>query len=419
MVSWKGQGGAAAARLGDRGLRKADRELMRDVNTSLVINLVKTAGQLSRADLARESNLSPATISAIVGRLVGTGVLSEVAVGQSSGGRPPVLLSLNPRAAHVVGIKLKESGLTTVVTDLNAEPLVSFETELSLVGEPAAAIAAIDDAFKRALREAGISRKKVLGVGIGLPGVVDPGEGIVHYSEILRWREVALEGPLRHILKTPVWVDNDVNTVAVADKWFGGGLGARDFITVTVGRGIGLGIVVGGVVYRGAIGGAGEFGHITVAARGPLCQCGRIGCLETFAAEPAIRAAAGEFLGRTVEVDEVVALADSGNASMRRMLADAGEVLGKALANLITILNPERLIVSGEGVRLGRFYFEAMKSALKDDSYAGLGASLPVVIEPWGDDAWAIGAATLVLRELFQLPIHSERPSGLAILAGA
>ncbi len=392
---------------------------MRDVNTSLVINLVKVAGQLSRADLARESNLSPAAVSAIVGRLIRSGILYEVARGRSKGGRPPVLLSLNEKAGHVVGIKLKDSGLTAVVTDLNAERLHSFEMDVPLVGDPKAALDAIEEAFKRALKESGISRRKLIGVGIGLPGVVDPSEGLVHFSQILRWRQVAVQEPLRRRLRTPVWVDNDVNTVAVADKYFGAGSGINHFLTLTVGRGIGLGIVIGGEIYRGAIGGAGEFGHITVLPGGPPCQCGRSGCLESIVAEPAIRAKASEVRQHQVEISEIVELAEAGDEEMVRILAEAGEILGLALANLVTILNPERLIVSGEGVRLGRSFFDPMKQALQRSAFAGFGGPLPVVIEPWGDDAWAVGAATLVLRELFKLPMQAGDPAPLAILAGA
>ena len=403
-----------------QGFRKAGRDLMRGVNTSLLINLVKEAGRLSRADLARRSNLSPATVSTIVAKLIRSGVLYEVATGQSKGGRPPVILSLNVRAAHVVGIKLKDGGLTTVVTDLNAEAIHSFEVEAVRTSDPTAALDAIEQAFRRALKETGVSRGKVLGVGIGLPGVVDPSEGVVHFSEILRWKDVALQEPLRKRLRVPVWVDNDVNTVAVAEKWFGAGQGVSHFVTVTVGRGVGLGIVIGGEIYRGDMGGAGEFGHMTVVADGLPCPCGRRGCLETIAGEPAIRAAASQLRGRPLDIPEIVKLADAGDDQLVAVLANAGRTLGLALANLVTLLNPERLVITGEGVRLGRCFLDPMRQALQQSAYAGLGATLPVTVEPWGDDAWAVGAATLVLRELFKLPVHGEAPATpLAILAGA
>src|SRR6202022_5027039 len=253
---------------------KGSRDLMRDLNTNLVVNLIKTEGSISRAELARQTKLSPATISGIVGRLVRLRIVSEAAVGSSRLGRPPVLLRLNERAGYVLGIKLKEEGLTTVITDLGARVVYSSESAASLVGDPTAAIKAIEQAVRQALQESRIGRKTVLGVGIGLGGVTDASQGIVRYSHILNWRDVALGEPLRRTLKMPVWVDNDVNCLAVAEKWFGAGVGLKHFLTVTVGRGVGLGIVVNGEIYRGAYGAAGEFGHTIVAPDGPLSQRG-------------------------------------------------------------------------------------------------------------------------------------------------
>lgn len=397
---------------------KANRELMRDLNSNLVVNLVKAKGPISRADLARESKLSPAAVSGIVARLMRTGILSEIAGRSSKVGRPPVLLRLNERAAYVIGIKLTEFGLTTVVTNLAAEVTYSASSTAQLVGDPEAAVAAIVLAVKKALDASGVKRKKVLGVGIGLAGIVDAGEGVCRFSHILRWRDVSLRDPLRRRLQIPVWVDNDVNTLAVAEKWFGAGAGLRHFLTVTVGRGIGLGIVANGEIYRGAYGGAGEFGHTIVVPGGPLCQCGREGCLEALASEPALRKQVSVGLGRPVSSEELITLAGEGDQTVTRVLNQAGRVMGLALANLVTLLNPERLIVSGEGTRLGPSFFEPMKQTIRDSAFANGGAALDIVIQRWGDDAWAIGAATLVLRELFGLPTAGESPP-LTLVAAA
>jgi predicted NBD/HSP70 family sugar kinase len=399
-------------------MQKANRDLMRDLNTSLVVNLVKGGGPISRAELARQSKLSPATISGIVARLMRTGVVSEVAIGPSRLGRPPVLLRLNERAGYAVGIKLKEHGLTTVITNLAAEVVHSAESDAPLVGDPSAALVAIEQAVRKALAESGVKRKMVLGIGIGLAGVIDAGRGVCRYSHILRWQNVALSEPLRRKLQIPVWVDNDVNTLAVAEKWFGAGVGLKHFLTVTLGRGIGLGIVLNGEIYRGAIGGAGEFGHTVVAPDGPPCQCGRSGCLEALVSEPALLNRISLMLGRRVSTDELLGLTERADPIVAGVLAEAGQQLGLALANLVTLLNPERLIISGEGTRLGAAMFEPMTQTIRQMSFDGLSAEMDIVIQPWGDQAWAIGAATLVLRELFGLPVAGES-RGLAMIAEA
>ena len=397
-------------------MAKANRELMRDLNVNLVVNLVKASGPVSRADLARESKLSPATVSGIVARLMRTGILSEIEGRSSKVGRPPVLLRLNQQAAYVVGIKLTEYGLTTVVTNLGAEVIHSTSSRARLVGNPESAMDAIDSSVRAALTASGVNRKEVLGIGVGLPGIVDASEGTCRYSHILHWRGVQLSDPLRRRLRTPVWVDNDVNTLAVAEKWFGAGIGLRHFLTATIGRGVGLGIVANGEIYRGAYGGAGEFGHTIVAPGGPPCQCGREGCLEALVGEPALRKQASIARGAPVSAEDVVRLVAEGDRAVGAVLGEAGRQFGLALANLVTLFNPERLIVSGEGTRYGPAFFDPMSQAIREGAFAGTGAALDIVVQRWGDDAWAIGAATLVLRELYGLPTAGEAPR-LALVA--
>jgi predicted NBD/HSP70 family sugar kinase len=397
---------------------KANRELMRDLNTNLVVNLVKTRGPISRADISRESKLSPATVSGIVARLMRSGILSEIGGRPVGVGRPPILLRLNERAGYVVGIKLTEHGLTTVVTNLAAEVIHSAVSQARLVGDPQAAIEAVEAAVRAALAASRVKRKEVLGIGIGLAGIVEATRGVCRFSHILLWRDVPLSEPLRRRLQIPVWVDNDVNTLAVAEKWFGAGIGLRHFLTATVGRGIGLGIVVNGEIYRGAYGGAAEFGHTVVMPGGPRCQCGRTGCLEALVGEPALRERASAVLGRPITSQQLVDLAEAGDPAVVSVLQEGGRQLGLALANLVTLFNPERLVITGEGTRLGPAFFDVVREVIRDAAFAEMGVALDVVVQRWGDDAWAVGAATLVLRELFSLNAGEEQNSLPQRLAG-
>ena len=405
-------GRAGPGRAGQRaddvpGLR-GSRSLSRDLNASLLIELVRRSGPISRAELSRQSQISAPTVSAIVGQLLARGTFSEVAVAPSSGGRPPVLLQLNPHAGYVVGIKLRADGLTTVVCDLDARVVTTQEMSLSLVGDPAAAIAAVEDATRQALRAAGVARSKVLGVGIGLPGVIDSLRGSCEFSHLLQWHEVELAAPLQRRLRMPVWVDNDVNTLAIAEKWAGDGTAARDFITLSVGRGLGLGIVIDRSVYRGAVGGAGEFGHVIVDPAGPRCECGRAGCLEALVGERALLQRVSDRLGREVSRPELIALAAAEDPVTEQVLTEASQLLGLAVANVVTLLNPELVIICGEGTELGAAFLDSVVTAIREIPFAGLGKHIEVKVQQWGDDAWAVGAATLVLRESFALPGPDE-----------
>jgi N-acetylglucosamine repressor len=389
--------------------RRGSRALLRDINVSLLIELVRRSGRISRAELARQSGLSAPTVSTIVGHLLERGIFIEVATAPSNGGRPPVLLQVDPKAGYVIGIKLRRDGLTTVVCDLDAQVMATDEAAVSLVGDPAAAIQAIEQATRMALREAAVPRSKVLGVGIGLPGVIDSGRGVCHFSHLLQWRDADLATPLRRRLRLPVWLDNDMNTLAVAEKWAGDALTARHFVTLGVGRGIGLGIVIDRSLYRGAAGGAGEFGHMIVESGGPKCECGRFGCLEALVGEDALRRRVGERRGREVSREELVALAAAGDKATLEVLDSAGRKLGLAVANLVTLLNPELLIICGEGTDLGNPYLAPIISAVRERTFADLGRQVEVKVQRWGNDLWAVGAAKLVLRESFSLPGSDEK----------
>lgn len=248
------EAGPGQRRLDELPGRRGSHSHLRDLNVSLIIELARQSGPISRADLARQSQISAPTVSGIVAHLLEREILTEAEVAPSSGGRPPILLQLNPKAGYVVGIKLRADGLTTVVCDLDARAVVTDEASVSLVGDPTAAIDAIVQTTRRALRDAGVRRSEVLGIGIGLPGVIDSKQGICVFSHLLHWRDAELAEPLRRRLRLPVWVDNDVKTLAVAEKWVGDGLAARDFVTLSLGRGIGLGIVIDRSLYRGAMG---------------------------------------------------------------------------------------------------------------------------------------------------------------------
>jgi N-acetylglucosamine repressor len=393
--------------------RRGSRSLLRDLNVSLLIELVRRAGTVSRADLARQSRLSAPTVSTIVDKLIKRGIFNEVSMAPSSGGRPPVLLSIDPKAGYVVGIKLRAEGLTTVVCDLDAQIVASRETNASLVGNPSAALLAIEQATLRVLRDAAIPPTKVLGVGVGLPGIIDTDRGVCTFSQLLWWRDVDLAGPLRKRLGLPVWVDNDVNTLAVAEKWAGDAPDARDFVTLSVGRGVGLGIVIDRSLYRGANGAAGEFGHIIIEPGGAKCECGRFGCLEAVVGEGALGRAVGERLGRDVTRQELIELVSDGNEVARSVVENAGRRLGLAVANMMTLLNPELLIICGEGTELGATFIDPIVAAVREQTFGNLGRQVDVRVQQWGDEAWAVGAATQVLRESFSLPNSDEKSNAI------
>jgi glucokinase-like ROK family protein len=394
----------------------ANRQLIRAINRSTVLNVVKEDGPIPRTEIGRLSGLSPATVSEITADLIGEGLVYEKEAGDSTGGRPPILLALNRDAAYVVGLKLAEHYISAALTNIEATVLGSLTVPVTDINPVEHAVIALSDAVDQVIAEAAVPRERVAGVGIGLAGVIDAAHGVCRYSPILDWRDVPLEQAVEQKIGIPVYIDNDVNTLTMAEKWFGAGQGVDDFLVITVGRGVGMGIVAHGRFYRGTRGGGGEFGHTVMDPDGPWCDCGKRGCLEAYVSDPALvrearDAAAGRRLGGLepdeLSIEAVTELARAGDDTMRAIFARAGRMLGMGIANLINILNPALIIVSGEGARAGDLLFQPMRDSVTRHAFNGLADDAEIVIQDWGDEAWARGAASLVLQEIYRSPIHA------------
>ncbi|MBI5964031.1 MAG: ROK family transcriptional regulator [Chloroflexi bacterium] len=393
-----------------------NRELIRAINRSHVLNAIKTYGPIGRADIARRTGLSPATVTSISAKLISQNLVFEKSAGDSSGGRPPILLVINPKGGYVIGIKLTETNAVCALTDLEAT--VIAKSSMLLSGHnPIRVVEDLAHMVTMFIREQKISKKQLLGVGVGLAGIVDANEGILRQSPIYGWDNVPLRQMLQSKLNVPIYIENDVNTLTLTERWFGPGQGVDNFLTVTVGRGVGLGIVVNGQFYRGQNGGAGELGHTTIDPKGPLCACGKHGCLEAYVGDPGLVRAANEeyergHLSVKVEtIEKLLQLAQSGDSYAIKIFKKAGTILGIAIANLINLFNPKKIIISGEGTREGDFLFISMQESIQQNTMPGLFDPKIVEIIPWGDDVWARGAAGLVLRELFESPIHKQTPT--------
>ncbi|WP_116998105.1 ROK family transcriptional regulator [Desertimonas flava] len=404
-----------------QSIRTGSKQLIREINQAIVLNAVRMRRAVSRTEIAKQTGLGLPTVSGITAELVDAGLLVEresdatapgsSATASSALGRRPVLLSLNAAAGYAIGAKITERQVVAVLTDLDAN--VVARHDLSLKRRDIDAVVDAIGQCADALTPSADGRP-IHGAGVGLAGVIDRDRGEVRHATYSDWESVPLASLLSERLGRPVVVDNDVNALVAAEQWFGAGRGIADFVTVSVGRGIGLGLVLDGRLYRGAHGGAGEFGHIKVMADGPACPCGSRGCLEALASEPAIAAAVSAAKGTKLTITKVLALAASGDDDALRAYADAGRLLGTAIGNLLNVLNPRVVVLAGEGTRGCPFQLAAMREAMEAAAFDGIADDLELVVEPWDDEAWARGAASLLLGELFQpalRPGEDSRPS--------
>ena len=381
----------------------AQRQLLRAINRASILNAIKSHGTIARTDIAALTGLSPATITGLTAELIEDGLILEKTEGESRGGRRPILLSLNPHGAAVVGIKLAEEHATLALTDINADILDKHTIQLGS-RDPQSISQQLAATTRELLADSAIKLNQLLGVGVGLSGIIDSEAGICRVSPHNDWRDVPFADLLANELDCIVALDNNVNTLTLIEQLYGAGQHIRDFLVVTTGRGVGLGIVTNGAIYHGSTGGAGEFGHMVVDPEGFACSCGNRGCLETFVSEPWLMRRA-ELNGLNVNnPDDLIALAYDDHPIARDMLIAAGRALGQATANLVNLFNPALIIISGEGVRAGSLMFDSMRETMKRHMFAPLAEKLEIRVEPLGEDTWARGAASLVLSTIFSVP---------------
>lgn len=380
----------------------------RDLTQTAVLALLGRAGPMSRADVARELEISPPTVTQVVRRLLEQSMVQELDQAPSRGGRRGQLIGLVGSAARAVGVKVAADHVAIVEARLDGSVLAAHTLAFDATAPEAAGRLA---ATLRPFVEERVDIP-LLGLGVGVPGVVDsPDSGRVH-AAVLGWRDVPLGRHLHGALGLPVLVENDVKALAVAEQLFGRGRRHRDFLVLTIGSGVGLGIVTGGSVYRGSRGGAGEFGHFPVDPVGGIpCACGNRGCLETIVGSAGlVRAAvaAGVLRDEGQGVQRLQDLADHGDAKAREIYARAAGVLARAVAALVTVLDPEVVIVLGEGATAWPHWDAAFRAGLAGAIPAPM-SETPIEVEPWDDSAWAQGAAAIVLAT----PLDLAGPAGL------
>lgn len=381
----------------------ARRQLLKAINRTSILNAIKTHGSVSRADIATLTGLSPATVTGLTAELIKDGLIFEKQEGTSRGGRPPILLALDSAGVYVVGIKLAEEHATLALTTLNSD-IIAKDTIQLADRDPESISDQLAQGVQALLHNAQMKPGGLLGVGVGVAGVIDSAAGICRVSPHNGWREVPFARLLEERLDCLVYLDNNVNSLTLMEHLYGAGQNVRDFLVVTIGRGIGMGIVAKGQIYRGARGGGAELGHIIVDPEGFLCNCGKRGCLETFVAEPWLLQRANLNGLKVSTPDALLMAAKANNPLALDILERAGRLLGQTLANLVNLFNPELIIISGEGIRMGDFLFTPMHQAMQRHAFAQLAQGVEVKIEPVSDDAWARGAASLVLSKIFSVP---------------
>lgn len=368
-------------------------------NLERVVRAVRMAGSLTQAEIARSTGLSAATVSNIVRELKESGTVQVTPT--SAGGRRARAVSLSGDAGAVVGVDFGHSHLRVAVGNL-AHQVLAEEAE------PIDVDASADEGFDRAERlvhrliaATGISREKLVGVGLGVPGPIDVETGELGSTSILPgWSGTHPRQELAARLGVPVHIDNDANLGALGEQVWGNGRGAGDLAYIKVASGVGAGLVINGQIYRGPGGTAGEIGHITLDESGPVCRCGNRGCLETFTAARYVLPLLHSSHGTDLTMARVVQLAREGDPGCRRVVGDVGRHIGSGVANLCNLLNPGRVVLGGDLAEAGDLVLGSVRDSVARYAIPSAARQLTVVPGTLGGRAEVLGALALVLSEM-------------------
>ncbi len=381
-------------------VRTISRGFARDANRAAIFATILTKGPLSRSDIARETGLSAATVSKVVKPLVDERYVSELAEISGIPGRPSVPVEVNATRATAIGFKLTASELTGVAVDLKANVLAQATRRLRST-DPEQVVSAIATLCEQLTRKVKDQSGPPMGIGIGIGGHVSPDGRVVKYATFLGWKALPLADLVEAATGLDTVVENDVDSLALTEQWFGMGKGVANFALVTVGAGVGSAFVVNDGLLHGTSGLAGELGHLTISRNGEQCACGNNGCLETVASESAIvRYIAGHADGGAPSFEQAVSLARDGDATARRAFTRAGDALGLGVCAILNLLNPELILISGEGLVAGELLLEPMKRTIAQHSFSTAASDCRIEVAPHDADTWARGAAALVLHTL-------------------
>ena len=390
-------------------MKKATRQQTKTHNQKLVLKTIYQQGQVSRADIARLTHLTRTTVSNLVAEIIDDGLVEEVGLEPSTGGKPATLLSVVDDSRHLIGIDLANSEFRGGILDLRGRVKHRFNLPVNdRNGE-----AALDLAYELVDELVWSVTSPLLGIGIGTPGLIDARRGVVRQAVNLDWQELRLRDLLESRYNVPVYIANDSQVAALGEYTFGQNSDTSNLVVVKVGRGIGAGIVINGHLYYGDGFGAGEIGHVMVTEDGELCRCGHFGCLETIVSSQAIIKQAQAIASNdsdsvlnqmadcpgAITTETVLKAVEAGDPALREVVDRAGYYLSIAVANLVGVLNIQRVVIAGSVARLGQPLLEPIRREFKQRSMEMLANETRIELSRLEQDIVIQGAAALLLTQ--------------------
>jgi glucokinase-like ROK family protein len=400
-------------------LPKGSAEYINRLNKIKVLNLIRERSEISRAEIVKETGLSAPTITRIVDSLINIEKLAvQVGIGESSGGRPPVIVRFNGDKSYVIGIDWGRTHIFGVLANLNGESLAELDIRTEGNEELKAGLERVIDLIEKLIIKSDIDRTKIHGIGVAAAGFINKKSDIIEYSPNFNWENADIKQPLINAFKVPVIVDNVSRVMALGELLYGIGEKCKDFILINVGHGIGAGIIANGVPFEGFDGMAGELGHnrvVTNIAGGRQCSCGKLDCLECYSSGRGITEIAEQQLQfhpdsslnkhqhLTTEIIAMEAL--KGDTLALQLFQQAADYLGMAIASVANMLNPAAVVLGGKVMNAGAFFTDRIHSVFNREVLQQPSRKIQLMESELGDEAAVKGAVSLILQEILNFKV--------------
>jgi predicted NBD/HSP70 family sugar kinase len=386
-----------------------DSSVMRAQNSGLLVELIWGEREISRVEISRRTGLSPSTVSMIVASLEEAGLVREIGTQSSARGRRPTLLTFCDDVFNIVGVEIGIRHIAVVLTDLRGQ-VRSFKRESNDMRRgPQGTLEKVRDLVSDSIKESHLPKKRIMGIGVAVPSPIDRSRpGVLASLLYPAWKGYDIVANLEKSFKLPMSVDNDANLGALAEHWWGGGVGLADMAYVKIGAGIGSGHIVGGELYRGAGGTAGEIGHVCVDPKGPACVCGGRGCLTTLIGSDALAVRAQKlFHDKRAGTSDIVAQAAMGHPGAIALLEEIAGHLGQVLVGaVVNVMNPAAIVLGGEICGAAEQLLDPLQRFVRERSAVASFDAGRITMSRLGPQSIAVGAATLHLDEALR---HPER----------
>lgn len=381
-------------------MKKATHQQTKQHNRDLVLRTLFSHESISRAEIARVTNLTRTTVSDVVSGLLNEGLVNEIGRGESIGGKTPILLSIVPDSRYLIGLNLAQDKFIGAIVNLRGDIKETVEIKVNdNDGDKALELVykILDELIRKKI-------KPIVGIGVGTPGLVNTREGVIVNAVNLAWKDLPLGTLLEKKYRIPVSILNDSQATAIGEYVYGGNHEPdENLIVVNAKHGIGAGILINGRLFQGDGGGAGEIGHVVVQENGIQCRCGKSGCLETVASARAVINQLG-----VSSFEQALSEFSSNNGNSKKIITNAGKYLGISLANLIGTLNIQKIVLTGDMTQLGETWLDAIKTSMQKASLEKIYEGTKIEIGNLDYRACILGASAFLLLDDYSLLFREE-----------